>query len=78
MIKVEIDSRFDGDAFVRGILEDIAQEVRGRLQGFQCAEHGGPPVVRLSAEDSGEVVISVGGCCDSLLPEVEKALAGMT
>ena len=54
----------------------IEQEVRERLAGVRCPEHGQPPVVEFSVDQSGAVQVTPVACCDQLDRLVLAALRG--
>jgi ribosome maturation factor RimP len=74
MINVEITGDFDGDELTRGVMEEVAEQVRDHLGELRCPDHGEPPVVRLAADAEGEISVEVGGCCDALREQVTESL----
>jgi hypothetical protein len=54
----------------------IEEEVRERLAGVRCPEHGEPPVVEFSVGQNGAVQVTPLACCDQLDRLVLAALRG--
>jgi len=54
----------------------IEEEVRERLTGVRCPEHGQPPVVEFSISQNGAVQVTPVACCDQLDRLVLAALRG--
>jgi hypothetical protein len=56
----------------------IEEEVRERLAGVRCPEHGQTPVVEFSVSQNGAVHVNPVACCDQLDRLVLAALRGST
>jgi hypothetical protein len=78
MIQVEIVTHFNEDPFSHGLVQGLADRIRGLPDDARCAEHGAEPTVRLStegiAQTLNEISVQVSGCCPDLVARVTALL----
>jgi hypothetical protein len=78
MIQVEVVSHFNEDPFSYGLVQGLADRIRGMAHEVSCAEHGTDPTVRLStegiAQTLNEISVEVSGCCPELVARVRALL----
>lgn len=82
MIRVEVATHFNEDAFSYGLARGLADRIRGALEGVECPEHSEDSSVRLSTEGVAQTVndisIEIIGCCDSVSDRVRSVVSGIT
>jgi hypothetical protein len=78
MIQIEIVTHFNEDPFSHGLVQGLADRIRGLSEQVRCAEHGSDPTVRLStegiAQTLNEISVEVSGCCPELVARVTALL----
>lgn len=78
MLRVEITTHYNEDAFSHGFVMGIADRLREAGRELRCREHGADPTVRLStdgvAQTVNEIHIDVSGCCDAVVERVGALL----
>jgi hypothetical protein len=78
MIHVEIVTHFNEDPFSHGLVQGLAERIRGLSDEVRCAQHGDDPTVRLStegiAQTLNEISVQVSGCCPELVARVTALL----
>lgn len=74
MIDIRISS--EGDAFLRGIMEDFADEIRESVSDVRCPVHPDARTL-LSLVPSGddEILIDLEACCERMEELIDDALA---
>ena len=81
MIRVEVASHFNEDAFSHGLAQGLADRLRERLSGYRCPSHGGGQEIRLStegiAQTANDIRVEIRGCCDPAVAEVGSLVAAI-
>ena len=79
MIQVDVVTHFNEDPFSHGLVQGLADRIRGIADEVRCAEHGATPTVRLStegiAQTLNEISVEVRGCCPEMVARVRDLLA---
>jgi hypothetical protein len=82
MIRVEVATHFNEDAFSYGLARGLADRIRSALEGVECAEHDQESSVRLSTEGVAQTVndisIEIRGCCESVNEKVRSVVNGIS
>ena len=78
MIQVEIVTHFNEDPFSHGLVQGLADRIRGIAGEVRCVDHGANPTVRLStegiAQTLNEISVEVSGCCPDMVARVRALL----
>lgn len=74
MIRIEIQGDGAADELTRGLLEEIADDLRDALGDMRCPEHGEEPDILIQATEEDEVHVKVGACCEQLEEMVDAVL----
>ena len=81
MIRVEVASHFNEDAFSFGLANGLADRLRRALADITCADHGDEGLIRLSTEGIAETVnditIEVNACCREVEDRVREVMNGI-
>ena len=64
-----------GDALEAAALKSIAEQVKDKLRGITCPEHGKSPKVKVKGRNLDSLSFDVSGCCDKLIERVKEKLA---
>lgn len=82
MIRVEVATHFNEDAFSFGLAQGLADRIRGALEGVKCSEHDEESSVRLSTEGVAQTVndisIEITGCCDTVSDKVRAVVSDIS
>jgi hypothetical protein len=76
MIRVEVATHFNEDAFSYGLAQGMADRLREALSDVRCPEHDDEATIRVSTEGVAQTVndlhIDVDGCCPGLVERVRE------
>lgn len=79
MIKVEVVTHFNEDAFSYGLVQGMADRLRLALRDVRCSEHDEDASVRIGtegiAQTFNDLQIDVEGCCPAVIERVEAVIA---
>jgi hypothetical protein len=78
MIRVEVASHFNEDAFSHGLARGFADRLRSGLPEYSCPTHGESPLVRLStdgvAQTTNQIHVEITACCDPAAERTRRSV----
>ncbi|MFB4203984.1 hypothetical protein KBTX_03114 [wastewater metagenome] len=64
-----------GDALEAAALKSISEQIKDKLRGVKCPEHGESPKVKVQGRNLDNLSFEVSGCCDALIERVKEKLS---
>ncbi len=74
MIRVEFEGSSGDDDFIRGLLEEIKDDLQDALEDVRCPDHGEEADVVIRVTEDDEVQVHLGTCCDRFREMVDAVL----
>ncbi len=74
MIRVEFKGGSGDDGLIRGLLEEIKDDLQDALEDMRCPDHGQEADIIIELTEEEEVQVHVGTCCDRFREIVDAVL----
>ena len=64
-----------GNALEAEALKNISGQIKDKLRGIKCPEHGKAPKLIVKGRNLDNLSFEVAGCCDALIERVKEKLS---